>query len=283
MKKYNIFIALCALICASQVNAQGIYFDPSPTDVTANVRLYVDISSAECNCPNVQSVTPEDPLFIWTWMPAEVRPLLFGNDDVGNGDWAMSNENLAMTQDPDDPNLWYFDFLGASPAQFYDQPAAVFYQSGMSFLVKKQDGNGDPEPKSPDLSIIPEPVGCVEVICPFPLTVFQDEFAIFTYNNGIETNPGLQNMAPDEAYAIFRYRVNGGAELLYPPSPADANAADWQMEYDGEGIFSVTMVPQEFFPVNPGDVITEVRMIVTKFPLPAPPFNASTPLPVGCQ
>lgn len=281
MKIFKFIALLISLIVANGICAQGIYFDPSPTDVTSAVRLYVDITSPECDCPNVQGVGPDEPLFIWTWQPIEARPPLFG-ETVTNGDWTNSNPNLAMTQDPDDPNLWYFDFLGASPAQFYDAPPAVFYENGISFLVKKRSGAGDPEPKSPDINIIPEPVGCVDVICPFPITFFQDEYLILTYDNNIEPNATLRNMGPDEGYMYFRYRVNGGPELQFPAAPPSADPAPFQMAYDGDGIFSVTMIPQDFFPIQPGDQLTQIRVIVTRLPLQAPPFSVSPPLAVGC-
>ncbi len=280
MKKLQYFLIALITVTGLDAQGQGIYFEPDPTDVTSSVRLYVDISSDDCQCPNVHPVSKDDPLYIWTWIPNEDRPLLFGNVDVSNGDWGNSNDNMVMKQDENDPNLWYFDFLTASPAQFYDAEPAVFYENGIHFLVKKKNGNGDPEPKSEDLSIIPEPVGCVEVICPFPLTFFDDEYVIFTYDNNQESNPGLQNMGPTDAYMTFRYSVNGGPEQVFPPSGGDP--LEVQMDFDGEGIFSFTMIPKDFFPVEPGDEITSIRPIVTKLPLPAPPFRIPDPLLVGC-
>jgi len=281
MNKMKFFMAILASVTVTWGCAQGVYLDPSPTDVTGAVRLYVDISSPECNCPDVQPATPADPLYIWTWIPNEARPPLFG-EDVSNGDWTNSNDNLVMTQDENNANLWYFDFLGASPAQFYDVPPAVFYESGIHFLVKKKDGSGEPERKSPDLSIIPEPVGCFDVICPFPVTFFQDEYFVAVYDNNIEPNQSLRNMGPTEGYMTFRYRINGGPELLFPPDPASADPSDFLMDYDGDGIFSKTMIPKDFFPIQEGDQITEIRIFVTKIPLAAPPFNISSSLTVGC-
>lgn len=281
MKIFKYIPFFLCLLLVNEISAQGIYLDPSPTDVTSAVRLYVDISSPECNCPNVQDVGPDEPLFIWTWLPNEARPPLFG-ETVTNGEWTNSNPNLEMTQDADDPNLWYFDFLGASPAQFYDAPPAAFYEGGIHFLVKKRSGAGDPEPKSPDLNVIPEPIGCVEVICPFPITFFQDEYVIFTYDNNIEPNATLQNLGPTECYATFRYRVNGGPEQSFPSDPGSADPEMFRFDYDGEGIFSYTMIPQDFLPLNEGDQLTQMRVFITKLPLPAPPFSISTNLEVGC-
>lgn len=133
----------------------GVYFTPFPADVTQNnVRLYVDISSEECNCEVLWDADEADPLYIWSWQPTENRPPLNGTD-VNNGDWDDSNDNLVMKQDEDNPDLWYFDFLEASPAEFYSADPEAFYSGGIHFLVKKKDGSGDPEQKSDDLFAMP--------------------------------------------------------------------------------------------------------------------------------
>lgn len=130
----------------------GIYFEPWPVDVTApNVRLYVDLSSPHCDCPALGNVNSDDnPLYLWAWYPNDFRPLLFG-EDVNNGDWDNSNENLLMYQDEDNPDLWYYDFLGASLSDFYGVDESIFDHEDVHFLVKEKDGWGDPEPRSPDL------------------------------------------------------------------------------------------------------------------------------------
>jgi hypothetical protein len=53
MKLRSIILIAVALGWSSLATAQGIYFDPEPTDVTGPVRLYVDVSSSECDCPEL--------------------------------------------------------------------------------------------------------------------------------------------------------------------------------------------------------------------------------------
>lgn len=133
----------------------GIYFEPWPLNVTApNIRLYVDLSSPHCNCPELSDISEfTNPLYIWTWNPNESRPLINGAD-VNNGQWSNSNENLRLTVDPDNPNLWYYDFLGASLTQFYGVSANDVLLSNIDFLVKEKNGSSignNSEQKSPDL------------------------------------------------------------------------------------------------------------------------------------
>jgi hypothetical protein len=278
---YFLIFAFCSIFVVRDGFAQGVYFDPEPTDVTAPARLYIDITSSECNCPELLDADPEtNPLFIWTWDPNEARPLLNGESDVTNGQWGASNPNLQLQQDESDPNLWYFDFLGASMAQFYDRPAAVFYDTGIFFLVKEENGAPAdlPEQKSPDINIIPEPPGCFEKVCPFPTTFFQDEFFIITYDNNQETNSALQDLGPDECLIWYRIGINGG-----PLQVVREETDKFKMKYDGEGIFSITMIPEEYFELQEGDELTRIDVFITISPIDVPPFTTPVTLTPGCE
>lgn len=118
MKTIYSFLPL-ALLASGMLQAQSIYIEPWPVIPNEPSRLYVDISSAECACPELQDANPEtNPLYIWTWFPNDNRPLLNGID-VNNGNWGESNPNLNWHQDPNNANLWYFDFLQAPIITFY--------------------------------------------------------------------------------------------------------------------------------------------------------------------
>ncbi|HKK40426.1 MAG TPA: hypothetical protein VJ949_13480, partial [Cryomorphaceae bacterium] len=97
MKK--ILPALSFLLLPTFGSSQDIYFEPVSLEATdAPVRLYVDITSASCNCPELQDADPDtNPLYIWTWNPNESRPdVTVGSEtfNVLNGEWGDSNENL---------------------------------------------------------------------------------------------------------------------------------------------------------------------------------------------
>ncbi len=197
-----------------------------------------------------------------------------------NGAWDNSNDQMKMEQDATNPNVWYFDFFGSPLATFYEQPAAVFYASGMDFLVKEKNGapSGLPEQKSPDLHYDFEPIGCFEKICPFPTTFFQDDYFIITYDNNKETVSSLQNLGPDECLIWYRYSVNGGSLQVFQ------QATDkFKMDYDGDGVFSKTMIPQTYFGLNPGDELTRIDVYITKAPIQAPPFTVPISLFPGCN
>lgn len=278
LNKIILMLTVCVTTATASV-AQGIYLDPSPTDVTAPARLYVDITSSECSCPELADADPEsNPLYIWTWDPNEDRAPVNGQDAT-NGTWNSSNENMKMKQDESNPNLWYFDFFGAPLTVFYQQPAAKFYQSGIFFLLKEKNGSpeGVPEQKSPDLNIIPEPIGCFEKICPFPTTFFQEDYFVITYDNNKETNGNLQNLEPTECMIWYKITVNNGS-----PQTFREETDKFKMDYDGDGVFSKTMIPQEYFGLTDGDVLNKIDVFITRPPINAPPFTSPISLYPGC-
>ncbi|HKL39079.1 MAG TPA: PQQ-dependent sugar dehydrogenase, partial [Cryomorphaceae bacterium] len=137
---------------------QGIYFEPVPTSPAGYVRLYVDVSSSECNCEElIDGDNETNPLYFWSWQPTEMRPdLIIDGEtvDITNGEWAESNENMRMTQDEFDSNLWFYDFQGVPLPEFYSVPIEEF-ENGVSFLIKEKNGapQDQPEQKSPDLNL----------------------------------------------------------------------------------------------------------------------------------
>ncbi len=278
------------------LKAQEIfYLDPTPTDVTGPARLYIDLSPetisswfegcGNCDVNTFDDLDPEtNPPYLWMWFrDGYSRPQnaqINGEDvNVSNGEWSASNPNMVLKQDENNENLWYFDFLGTSIANFYGLPAAELYLEDFNFLVKQIDGSDigeGQEQKTADFGILPEPVGCFEKICPFPGTFFQDQYFVITYDNNKEEIPTLQNLSPGEALIWFRYKVNGGSFQVLQDESIGV------MEFDGDGIFSTTMIPEQFFGLSDGDILDEIQVYITKSPIQAPPFTAPITLFPGC-
>jgi hypothetical protein len=275
------------LATACTMYSQGIYFLPDPTNVGEPARLYINTASADCQCDELQDAGPDNPIYIWTWMPSDSRPaVVVGGEsfDVSNGAWEDSNENLRMTQDENNPELWYFDFLGVPPTDFYGTSPAPFYSGGISFLIKEKSGasaaDEGPEQKSADLSVVPESPGCVLQFCTFPTVWFPTDYLTITYDNNQEALFALQNLNPSEAFIFYEYRVDGGPLQTYGNSDAEAIP----LESIGGGFFTHTMIPNEFLPIDiEGGVITELNAVITKsIPvIQAPPFSKRL-LTIGC-
>ncbi len=250
---------------------------PSPTDVTSVVRVYIDLSHPDCQCPLLQdwAVSPppadEQNLFMWTWQPAAPA-------SGGNGEWTSSNPNNDMQQDPDNPAHWYKEMV---PTAFYGQDPGAIYATGISFLIKRKSGAAlpDGEPKSADQNVPLVPLSCVDRVCPFPQKWFQDDYVFITYDNNQEINPVLQNLGPDDAKIFYRYRVDGGPLITLQGDESDAR---FQLKYDGDGFFSIVMLPEEFFSIPEGSVLTQLQVFITKSPIQVPPFSTWTLTP-GCD
>jgi len=273
-------LSVCTAVLSPNLYSQGIYFVPSPTNVTEPVRLYVDVSSPDCQCSELTDVGPNNPMYIWTWEPSNSRADITVDGEtiqINNGEWDSSNEQLRMTQDETNPSLWYFDFLGVPPTEFYGTSAAGFYSTGIKFLVKEFNGKptpDGPEQKSADLTIIPESPGCVEEYCLFPTIWYPTDYLTITYDNNQETIPALQNLGMDEALIWYRYKVDGTFRIYQNPENA-------VMESLGGGFFTVTMIPNQFFGIEEGETIEEIEVYITKDILQAPPFSVESIFP-GC-
>jgi hypothetical protein len=280
MKRIFQYLATAAaLFTAISAGAQVAWVTPSPTDVTGVVRVYIDLLHPDCNCPLLADwALPEPPadepdLFIWTWQPAD--PAHSG----GNGQWANSNPNNVMKQDPNNPAHWYKEMV---PTLFYGVEPAAVYATGISFLIKRKNGSdtGQGEPKSADQNVPLVPLTCVDRVCTFPQKWWQDEYLFITYDNNQELNAALRNMGPDEARIYYRYSINGGAPVQLQ---GDENDPRFRLKYDGDGFFSIAMLPEEFFNVPEGSTITSLRLFITKPPLTVPPFSIWDLKAQGCE
>jgi len=287
MNKFSkvLLFLFVGILTASQAHSQAIYFLPDPTNVTEPARLYINTSLPDCQCDELSDAGPDNPIFLWTWMPVEQRePLTIDGStvDITNGEWSSSNDNMMMTHDENNPALWYYDFFEVPLSEFYGAPPADFYSTGISFLIKEKNGAPPdlPEQKSADLSIVPESPGCVLQFCTFPTIWFPSDYLSITYDNNQEGLFALQNLDPSQAYVFYEYRVDGGPVQTYGNSDEEAI----QLESLGGGFFNHTLIPNEFLPMDTeGGEITELTVVITKsIPvIQAPPFSRQL-LQIGC-
>lgn len=260
MKKGIVIIILCIVSGLTLQAQEAAWFEPGPAaDVTSEIKLYVDVSSPECECPNLLDAT--EPLYLWTWEP--------GDPPGGNGAWDASNSALVWTQEG--PNLYSFPMV---PTDFYGVDAPTVYADGISFLIKKFNGadtDGTGENKSVDFHVDILPVGCVDILCAFPEVFQEDDYLTMTYNNNKETNGALQDIQPGDCY-MYPVAVAGGVDYPYlVVSVADPSIADYpelQMLYEGDGLFYTTILSDTFFRVNSQNPVPDgipIEKIKVKF------------------
>ena len=194
----RLYITLLIFSLSSvQLWAQAAYVNPVPTNVNKLAKIFVDVSQADCNCPNLQDANQEDPLYMWAWSPAE--PV------AGNGAWDSSSEDMRMTQDSENPKLWYMEVI---ITDFFGVNDATAYDNGLNFLVKKKDGlsggSNETENKSNDFQIELIAPPCEDKVCPHPQMITDEDYFTLYYDISQESN---SNFNPDSL-------LNSGANTL---------------------------------------------------------------------
>lgn len=248
MKEITLFIA--TVILGLTVQAQSAaWIEPGPAaDVTSEIKLYVDVTHPDCECPNL--IDSSEPMYLWTWSP--------GDPPGGNGAWDASNVNLEWTQEG--PNLYSFPMV---PTDFYGVDAPTVYTDSIFFLIKKFNGadtDGTGENKSVDFHIGVIPVGCVNIMCAFPEVFQEDDYLTMTYNNNKETNNGLQDLQPGDVY-MYPVALAGGIQYNYlSESLVDNNIVNYpelELKSDEQGFFYTTILTDEFFRINSANPVPD--------------------------
>jgi len=240
---------------------QAAWIDPNPANVNAEIKLMVNVADPACECDLlIDADIAGDSLYIWTWEPSD--------PPGGNGNWNASNLDMKMTSEGD--NIWSFTMVAT---QFYSVDASTIYDDGISFLTKKYDGSAidGAEPKSVDFHVTVDPPGCVDKVCAFPGIFREDDYLTIIYDNFLESNPGLQNIDPDDCYFI-PVAVAGGQEYKYINNEFSQNIAtehpELNMFFEGNGKFASTILSDTFFrqmSENPVPDGVPIEVIKVKF------------------
>ncbi len=255
-------------VCLSSLAmAQVAWIEPENPDVTQPVRLYVDLSKAT----NTSCVDLPGPFYIWTWKPKEHAAGSGKENGLGDKAWKNSNDILIMKKDADKgPKVWYYEM---TPTEFYEVTATEVYSKGISFLVKPKDGGGygDPDLKTEDINIAIAPPKLTRgYIYPVPAIVLPNEMTSIYYDNPIDTNIGMKDLAAGDAYLWIKCTGTDtitGATVVYQPSSFfnAANNAKLEMGKDlVTGKFYLTFLPSAFFGFSPTFKPKEMECTVRK-------------------
>lgn len=237
--------------CPSAVNGVA-WIMPETPDVSDTVTIFIDLS-ADPNCQNL--VGTSEQLYLWTWGPA---------DPGTNGMWNNSMDEMALQKVEGEDDVYQFKMI---PTEFYGVEAAVIYDQGLCFLAKGDDGGsggdcaaGGGEFKTADLYVpVPSPFIAERKVYGFPdvlsgtdtlLTRPDDVFTLF-YNNRVEDKESMQNL--DEAWVYFRLTGDDGVDYAVSSLFDVGNTPSLRMTNDGNGLFSLPMIPTEFL----SDVLPE--------------------------
>ncbi|MFN7313578.1 MAG: hypothetical protein ACK5UI_08860 [Bacteroidota bacterium] len=269
---------------------QAAWIEPKNPDVTKPVRIYCDLSKVTASTADAMKSNPDGPYYIWTWKPVEARPDSLANG-TGDRPWKSSNERLVMTKDADKgANVWYFECV---PTEFYGVEATVVYQNGISFLVKPKDGGGygDPDVKTEDFNLVVEPPSLDRgILYTVPKILLNNEITSIIYDNPLETKASMQNLADGDVYAhllaVATDTVSGATVNLEPNKFFKVtDNPKLQMKKMTDGRFKITMIPNRFFAVPAGYVLTSIEVTVRRkvWNSAADQTDKKTKLEFGCQ
>jgi hypothetical protein len=264
MKK---LLFLSALAFGTTAQAQIITqpAEPTPND---SLVITVDLSALDQSKDHtqrlLQAASNGEDMYIWTWKPYEFPAGHPKANGIGGAAWKNSNPVLRMTHMGG--TVYKFVFT-PTLKDWYETDAATVYNNDVHFLVKPLDGGGygDPDIKSEDLSVKVDPPGITrDPQFGFPLKPSQKQLFVLTYDNTRETKPTMQNLAPDDCWFFAECVADSVTYRIANSSFAVKNFPQLQMAYEGSGIFKSYFIPERFFPIPPGAVITSMKFVIQR-------------------
>jgi hypothetical protein len=284
MKKQTLLIlGLFLILPVLQMQAQKkAWVVPARFNPDDTITLYVDVSQTDCQ--RLKSTT--DDVYLWIWQPAD--PI------IGNGTWGNSNDDLKMTRDSTNPDVYYFKLVCTDFFVGIDANPSLIYKNNFNFLAKKKDGTGlggggCDEDKTEDLSVEAKPLpGCNTLFCKSPQTFMQDDYFTFIYNNAEEPKQSMweANVGVDNFYVYCRANLASGGIREYVAWGDVGNTPELNLIKDpNDGLYKITFVPEDFFKLKSGEIIKSLEFVVRNkvFTTPADKTDQKNTVFVGCN
>jgi hypothetical protein len=279
--KYSIVIVL-SFILNTNTFGQVAWIEPSPTDVTKTIKIYVDLSKTVNKSLDAET----GPFYIWTWKPVELPAGDPNVNGLGDKPWKNSNDSLVMTPEPGKgARVFSYTMI---PTKFYGTTPAAVYAQGLAFLVKPKDGGGfgAPDLKTEDLIIpIEAPLNDKGLMYALPSTVLDNEITSIVYDNPKETKTTMQNLASDDCYLYIKATDADGATYQIAPFLQVQNFPQLQMKKMTDGRFKCTFILKQFLSIPAGKVIKKLEVTARKKNWASSDDQTSKTftIPVGCQ
>lgn len=270
MKKtslYNWLSLSMALILGVAAQAQVTTDPPEYEDPEAEVKIIVDLTQLDASLDHTQNLLDAAAngldMYIWTWSPAEHpanHPLTNG---TGSQPWKNSNDSLIMTKEAENVYSWTI-----IPTEFYEVDAQTVFENDIKFLVKPKDGGGygDPDIKSEDLTVLVDPPTTERnPAFLFPGSFEDDDLVMLYYDNKLEENAGMQNLADDDVWFFAEATLSDSTTRKIASNAFSVpNFPQLQMNAAGDGVFKNFFVPRDFFSVPNDKEITKIVIYIQR-------------------
>lgn len=244
----NIVFLLTILCIGRPVLSQAVTTSPAVFTAEDEVTFTIDVTGT-----GFEGYTDE--VWIWTWI---------ANLPEGEGD-APTNVNPAtddqsdalVTRDSENPNIYTFTMV---PTAFFGMNPADFQELGI--ILKGRDwSNGQTAnivlPVQPLIFIPTENRN-------FPVKFTQDDIVTFNYDQSLASNDEI--VGQDELYVHLFYDVRKTDGTII----SDVPYTDWnnvgtspelRAENIGNGRFTLSIIPSDFFELESGDQVTRIGYI----------------------
>ncbi len=268
MKNILLSTLLALFTCGAYAQTSGAVVTVEPSSFTAEdqIKITVDVSA-------VGNLAGVEPLYLWAWIP--------NVSDAPNGQWTNSNENQRMTREA--ANVWSFTLV---PSEFYSQPPGRIRQMGL--LVKAKDGTGDL--KTDDIILSVDPLEfSPSVFRTFPARFTQDDIVTIYYDQKLDTangGTGVRTLSEVYMFTDIDYINELGEQQTFEPVGYDVtyNADEHpglQFENRGNGVFTKTMIPAQFYAAFPDapsfERIVRIKVHIRSAENPFGPGAPATP------
>lgn len=222
-------------------NAQIVTVEPQEVSAVEPVTITVDLSGTP--------LAGGDAIFIWAWIEK-------GDDDIdapNNGVWENSTDAHELTRV--DGDIWTFSIT--SLRDFYQQSPGVIGEE-VGFLFKFRNGT---EGQTSNQSLSVNPPRFVDTdFRTFPSGFAVDDVVTIIYNQNLDENEATNGLSEYFLYAVAT--LDDGAEIA-PVAPGEVGATpSLQLQPQGDGTFTLTMIPERFFELTEEDEVTNISFVI---------------------
>ncbi|TRX59543.1 hypothetical protein FNH22_10350 [Fulvivirga sp. M361] len=251
----NIILLILMILPSMIVKAQSVTASPAVFTAVDEVTLTVDVSGSSLE-------GYADRVWIWTWLPGgcpgEANPDCDAPTNI-NPAGGEDTEGALMTRDETNPNIYR---ITMTPVDFYGRTPAEIKELGIK--LKSSDWS-DGIDSGENLFIDVQPL----VFIPsqnrnFPVKFTTADIVTLYFDQSLAENSAMKELEEIYAYIFVEGTKADGSAF------SDVKKAEWgdvsttpelQLTDRGNGIFSLSFIPEDFFPIEEGDQITKINYI----------------------
>jgi len=195
-------------------------------------------------------LTDVSPIFLWAWNNAESL-----GDAAEQGSWASINaETTVLTEVA--PNIWRKDFI---PQKYWDTEVPM---TEIGLLFRNQTGTTQTEDMT--IKLYPPPsCGGVSALYSFPKKFMQEDILTIVFDTKLESNGAFNGYTGD---LFLETSLNGGEHELFPGMWTNYSLSELEkvkMLNEGNGVYTLTLYPKNFYEVtDPAFIIEQFNIVV---------------------